>query len=121
MPYSELREYYLRKTDIPLERDFDELIRENFIVKEGKVKLPNPQEQVQIQDVSIRYKTRLINRLLDGNIDKIPDDRELCEWIEFCYQNELYSEGARLFTRVKEDMVSEDIYAKTKRLQRFAA
>ncbi len=116
VPYSELREYYLRKINNPLERNFDELIKENFIVEQGKVRLPTHQEQEQMQDVTIRYKTRLIKRFLDGKLDRMPDDREVCDWIEFCYKNGLYSEGARLFPGIRADMVSEDIYAKTKKI-----
>jgi len=114
--YSELREFYLRKIDIPLERNFDDLIKENFEVEEGKVRLPTPVEQERMQNISIQYQIRAIRRFLDGKLDRIPQTEELSNWVEFCYQNEFYKEGAQISNLLEEDKVEPDRYKKLKKM-----
>jgi len=116
VPYSELREFYLRKIDIPLERKFDDLIKENFKVEEGKVRLPTPVEQTRMQNISIQYQIRVISRFLDGKLDRIPQTEELSNWVEFCYQNEFYKEGSQIFNLLGEDKVEPDRYKKLKKI-----
>lgn len=116
VPYSELREFYLRKIDIPLERNFDDLIKENFKVEESKVRLPTLVEQERMQDISIQYQIRVIRRFLDGKLDRIPQTEELSNWIEFCYQNEFYKEGAQIYNMLEEDKVEPDRYKKLKKI-----
>ena len=116
IPYSELREFYLRKIDIPLERNFDELIKENFKVEEGRVRLPTPVEQERMQNISIQYQIRVIRRFLDGKLDRIPQTEELSNWVEFCYQNEFYKEGAQIFNLLEEDKVEPDRHKKLKKM-----
>lgn len=116
VPYSELREFYLRKIDIPLERNFDDLIKENFKVEEGKVRLPTLVEQERMQDISIQYQIRVIRRFLDGKLDRIPQIEELSNWVEFCYQNEFYKEGAQIFNLLEEDKVEPDRHKKLKKM-----
>jgi len=116
VPYSELREFYLRKIDIPLERNFDDIIQENFKVEEGKVRLPTPVEQERMQNISIQYQIRVIRRFLDGKLDRIPHTEELSNWVEFCYQNEFYKEGAQIYNLLEEDKVEPDRYKKLKKM-----
>ena len=116
IPYSELREFYLRKIDIPLERNFDELIKENFKVEEGRVRLPTLVEQERMQDISIQYQIRVIRRFLDGKLDRMPQTEELSNWVEFCYQNEFYKEGAQIFNLLEEDKVEPDHHKKLKKM-----
>lgn len=116
VPYSELREFYLRKIDIPLERNFDDLIKENFKVEEGKVRLPTPVEQERMQDISIQYQIRVIRGFLDSKLDRIPQAEELSDWLEFCYQNEFYKEGSQLFNLVEEGKMEPDRYKKLKKI-----
>ncbi|MEA1964416.1 MAG: DNA methyltransferase [Candidatus Aerophobetes bacterium] len=116
VPYSELREFYLRKIDISLERDFDDIIKENFKVEEGKVRLPTPVEQERMQDISVQYQIRVIRRFLDGKLDYMPQTEELSDWVEFCYQNELYKEGSQIFNLLGEDKVEPGRYKKLKKI-----
>jgi len=116
VPYSELREFYLRKIDIPLERNFDDLIKENFKVEEGKVRLPTPVEQTRMQDISAQYQIRVIRHFLDDKLDRIPQTEELSNWVEFCYQNEFYKEGSQIFNLLGEDYVELNRYKKLKKI-----
>lgn len=116
VPYSELREFYLRKIGISLERNFDDIIKENFKVEEGKVRLPTPVEQTRMQDISVQYQIRVIRRFLDGKLDRIPQTEELSNWVEFCYQNEFYKEGTQIFNLLGEDRVELDRYKKLKKM-----
>ena len=116
VPYSELREFYLRKIDISLERNFDDLIKENFKVEEGKVRLPTPMEQERMQNISVQYQIRVIRRFLDGKLDRIPQAEELSNWVEFCYQNEFYKEGAQIYNMLEEDKVEPDRYRNLKKI-----
>jgi len=117
VPLAELREYFLR--EIPFEWqervDFNVAI-EGFVVKEGKVRLPSPDEQQVKQDVTARIRTREIRKFLEGTLDKQPADADLCAWIEFCYQHELFAEGVQLFSRVDAAFVDAEMYQKTKKI-----
>jgi len=115
-PYSEVREFYLRKINIPIERDFDELVKENFIVEEGKIRLPNFEEQQRMQDVTVRYKKAQIRWFLEGSLKSIPSQTEICEWINFCYLNSFFKEGWLLFNSVNENKVTPESYKNTKKI-----
>lgn len=115
-PYSELREFYLRKINIPTERDFDELAKENFIIKEGKIRLPNFEEQQRMQDVTVRYKKAQIRWFLEGSLKSIPSQTEICEWIDFCYLNSFFKEGWLLLNSINENEVTPESYKNTKKI-----
>lgn len=115
-PYNEIREFYLRKINIPLERDFDEIVKENFIIEEGKVRLPNFDEQERMQNVVTQYKIAQIRRFLDGSIKNFPSQTKICDWIEFCYNNNFFKEGWYLFNTVNKEELSEDLYKETKKI-----
>lgn len=115
-PYSEVREFYLRKINIPIERDFDELVKENFIVEEGKIRLPNFEEQQRMQDVTVRYKKAQIRWFLEGSLKSIPSQTEICEWINFCYLNSFFKEGWLLFNSISESEVTPELYKNTKKI-----
>ncbi len=116
VPYSELREFFLRKINIPIDGHFDQLVKENFIIEEGKVRLPTLQEQRRMQDITIRYQTRMIKRFLEGKFDKRVSDTELCEWMEFCYKNGLYREGVRLFALINQEGMDQETFRKIKKI-----
>lgn len=116
VPYSELREFYLRKLNVENSRDFDEIVNDNFIVEKGKVRLPTLEEQLKMQDVTIRYRKRIIKSFLEGNLNRQPETQEICDWIVFCYENRLYREGYKLFELVDESSISSDTYQKIKKI-----
>jgi len=117
VPLSELREYYLREVPLGWQEvvDFERAI-EGFTVKEGKVRLPTPEEQKKKQDVTTRFRIREIKRFLEGTLPRQPDDAELCRWIELCYQHELYREGAQLFSKVDAAFLTAEEYQRAKKL-----
>ncbi|MDI7259427.1 MAG: DNA methyltransferase [Thermodesulfobacteriota bacterium] len=121
VPYSELREYYLRKIDIPIERSFDEIIKENLIIEQGRIRLPSVREQEQMQNVSFQYTKGTIKKFLVGNLKRTPSEEEICGWIEFCYQNaeldkNLYQEGWRLFGSLNEGGVPPERFKSVRKM-----
>lgn len=116
VPYNELREFYLRKVNIPIDRGLDELIEENFIIEQGKVRLPNVQEQERMQDITFQYKKAQVRRFLDKTLSRTPTQQEICDWIKFCYENKLYKDGWQLFKSVDENLLSLETYKKTKKI-----
>lgn len=117
VPLSELREYYLRS--IPPEWqdkiDFD-IASEGFISRNGKIRLPTEEEATIKQNVATRYQQTQIRRYLNGEIIYSPEMSELCDWIEFCYNHEMYSEAVRLFQMISTTQVDEDQWKRTKRI-----
>jgi hypothetical protein len=116
VPYSELREFYLRKLNIVIEKDFDDLVNENFIVDKGKVRLPKVEEQLRMQDITVHYTKRVIAQFLDGRLNRAPTGPEIYEWIQFCYKHELYKEGLQLFGVLDESSMPSDAYKKIKKI-----
>ncbi len=117
VPLSELREYYLREIPFDWQErvNFDRAI-EGFMVKESKVRLPTPEEQRLKQDVRARYRTREIRKFLEGTLGRQPTDVELCGWVEFCYQLELFPEAIQLFSHIDAAFVDAELYKKTRDL-----
>lgn len=116
VPYSELREFYLRKLNIVIEKDFDDLVKENFIIDKGKVRLPIVEEQLRMQDITAHYTERTIAQFLEGRLNRVPTGPEICEWIHFCYKNGLYKEGLQLFGVLDESSIPSDAYKKIKKI-----
>jgi hypothetical protein len=121
VPYSELREFYLRKINIPFERNFDEILKENFIIEQGRVRLPSVREQERMQNVSFQYTKGTIKKFLEGNLKRTPTEEEICNWIEFCYQNaeldkSLYRDGWRLSGSLSEGGVSPERFKSVRKM-----
>ena len=85
-------------------------------MEEGKVRLPTLDEQRRMKDITVRYRIRIIKRFLDGKLDQKVSDVEFCEWVEFCYQNELYREGARLFALINQEVMDQETFRKIKKI-----
>lgn len=118
VPLAELREYYLREIAWldRLPEDFlEQTVEGQFVEEKGRVRLPTLEEQARMQDLQARYLSRRVRRYIDGSLDR-PSDHTLCDWIEFCYQQQLYQEGARLFQDLREGSVPQDLYAKARKI-----
>jgi len=61
-------------------------------------------------------KIRTIRAFLGGNAGLSPNDELLCDWIQFCYNFELFAEGAALFKLVRSQEVNPWLYERTRRL-----
>lgn len=117
VPLQELREYYLREILIEWQDvvDFDKAI-EGFTVKEGKVRLPTAAEQQHKQDVDTRYQQHQIKRYLAGDSAGKPTDEKSCQWVEFCYRNEMFKEATDIFLKIDDSSVDKELWRKTKRI-----
>ncbi len=51
-----------------------------------------------------------IRQFLDGHPNIHPSDAEICSWIQFCYDNAFYADGARLFALVNPAFVDDERY-----------
>jgi DNA modification methylase len=116
VPYNELREFYLRKVNISIERDFDELVEENFKIEQGKVRLPTAYEQEKMQDITYQYRKAQVKKFLSKTLTRIPTQQEICDWIKFCYENKLYNEGWQLFNSINENSVSPKTYKEVEKI-----
>jgi len=121
VPYSELREYFLRKIKIPLDKSFDEIVQDNFINEQGKIRLPSPREQEVLQNLSFQYTKGTIKRFLDSALRRTPSINEKSDWIEFCYKNGeldkgLYKNGWLLFQTLDESETSGDRFKTLKKI-----
>jgi hypothetical protein len=123
IPYSELREFYIRKVNIKLEsKRFDELIEENFIVEKGRVRIPTAEELEKKKNISTSIKIRHVNKLLEGTLDTHLSDEDLCDLVEFCYENAqgdkdvLYRKAYRISGFINKDNVNEGRYKNIKKI-----
>lgn len=117
VPLAEFREYYLREIPIAWQEvvGFDKAI-EGFTVRDGKVRLPTPEEQRRKQDVAIRYRKAKIRRYISGALDSVPSGAELCEWIGFCYENEMWDEATKLLSRIDGSSIDAELWKRTRRV-----
>lgn len=82
-----------------------------------------PPAKVKEKDLA-RPKTVLaqtirdIRAYLKGDRALSPSDDKLCEWVQFCYNFELFDEGAALFQLVRRDEVHPWLYKRTQKLAR---
>jgi hypothetical protein len=61
---------------------------------------------------------RDIRAYLNGDGALAPSDEKLCDWIQFCYTFEFFTEGAALFKLVRRDAVHSWLYDRTRKLAR---
>jgi len=99
----------------------DRLLEQNFWQDErtGRWRVPTAAEREKMSaraDLSAQAHLRVVRRFLAGELDRRPDDRELCAWIRFCYNREFYTEAADLFPHINEDRVDPEEYRAVKRI-----
>ena len=92
-------------------RDSDRLLEDG-----GRWRRATSEEQRRKQESASTRTKREVKRYLEGMLDRIPKDSELCEWIGFCYQNELYQEAVDLFQRVDVQFVEDGQYERATRI-----
>ena len=99
----------------------DRLLEQNFWPdrRTGRWRVPTAAERERMSarvDLSAQAHLRVVRRFLDGQLDRRPDDRELCAWIRFCYNREFYAEAVALFPHVNEARVGPQEYRAVKRI-----
>lgn len=99
----------------------DRLLEQNFWPdrRTGRWRVPTAAERETMSarvDLSAQAHLRVVRRFLDGELDRRPDDRELCAWIRFCYNREFYAEAVALFPHITEARVDPQEYRAVKRI-----
>lgn len=99
----------------------DRLLEQNFWPdrRTGRWRVPTAAEREKMSartDLSAQAHLRVVRRFLKGELDRGPDDRELCAWIRFCYNREFHAEAAALFPHVNEARVDPQEYRAVKRI-----
>jgi len=104
-----------------LTKSLEQILEENFWPDKhtGRWRVPTAAERETMSaraDLSAQAHRRVVRRFLEGELDRRPDDRELCAWIRFCYNREFYAEAAALFPHVSEARVDPQEYRAVKRI-----
>jgi hypothetical protein len=64
----------------------------------------------------VEREIKLIRDFLGGRTVHRPSNEQLCDWVQFCYRFEMYSEGCDLFALVNSSDVNSWYYERTKKL-----
>lgn len=99
-----------------LKKDLQQILEENFIEENGVWRAPTTAEKERLIKKVTNKTARLIDQFLKGTMEYTPNNTELCEWIEFCYNNGMYQEGAKLFQYVNENTIDPELFKKTKKV-----
>ncbi|MFQ6056490.1 MAG: DNA methyltransferase, partial [Methanosarcinales archaeon] len=102
-----------------LELDSDlitEALKEFPKTDDGLYRLPNLTEEEWFELQANLKITKDIKKFLSGKLNRVPPDKEICEWIEHCYKNKLYSEADKLFANVLEQEVDPELYKRIKKI-----
>lgn len=100
---------------VRLNKNLDQILEENFWrdAVTHKWRIPSPEEQAHISDSETLRTRRRVRRFLErGRVDGV-DDKTLCEWIAFCYREEMFAEAVDLFPLINDTQVDADIYRAT--------
>ena len=71
---------------------------------------------IYVQHELVNRKIIEIRSFLAGSPGTRPSSETICYWVWFCYEFELYKEGAQLFRKIKEDMILRDLFVLTRQL-----
>lgn len=99
-----------------LKKDLQQILEENFTEEKGVWRNPTIAEKERLIKKVSDHTARQIDQYLNGSTDFVPTDTELCNWIEFCYNNGLYQEGTKLFQFISENAVDHELFRKTKKI-----
>lgn len=99
-----------------LKKDLLQILEENFVEEKEVWRTPTTSEKERLIKKVSDKTARQIDQYLKGTMEYTPTNIELCEWIEFCYNNGLYQEGAKLFHYVPENAIDPELFKKTKKL-----
>jgi hypothetical protein len=99
----------------------DRLLQQNFWqdAKTGRWRVPTPAEREKMsnrQSLADEAHLRVVRRFLKGELDRLPPDVELSEWLRFCYRRESYSEAEALFPHIHPERLEPDRYKELKKI-----
>ena len=87
-------------------------------VRRGRPSAEAKQEDLTRQRAILADEIRAIRGFLAGNDSAAPSDEKLCDWVQFCYGFELFTEAASLFKMIRPEQVNPWLYERVKRLAR---
>lgn len=64
----------------------------------------------------IKTTIKEIKAFLTGDSQIAPTPERICQWIDYCYLLEMHEEGARLFNKVPQNSIPEELYRRTKKI-----
>jgi excisionase family DNA binding protein len=79
----------------------------------GRIGLDNT---IYAQHDLVTRKITEIRSFLAGSPGTRPSSETICYWVWFCYEFELYQEGAELFRKINEDAILRDLFVLTRQL-----
>jgi DNA modification methylase len=102
-------------------KNLDQILAENFWQdrRTSRWRIPTTAEREKMsasQQVADHARMRQIRRYLTGELDLQPSDVELCGWIQFAYEQEMYKEAVQLFGSVHQPNVDETLYHNTRKI-----
>jgi len=96
------------------------MTKEDRVVITQKVKRDKPNKDIQTYVPLLENRIEAIQKILVG-LDPTPSDDVLCDWVHFCYDFGLFSEGQLLFSLVTAEQVNPWYYERTKKLARLCS
>jgi len=99
-----------------LHKDLQQILEENFVEEKEVWRPPTTSEKERLIKKVSNKTARQIDQYFKGTMEYTPTNTELCEWIEFCYNNDLYKEGAKLFQYVSKNAINPELFKKTKKI-----
>ena len=102
-------------------KPLDQVLAENFWPDErsGRWRLPTAEERRRMsaqEEVTAQAQLRVIQRYLEGGLERRPSDLELCAWMRFCYSRGFYAEAVALFPQVDEARVGAEEYRSVRKI-----
>jgi hypothetical protein len=102
-------------------KSLDQILEENFWQdrRTGRWRIPTVAERDRMsarQKIADQARMRQICRYVAGELDLQPTNAEICRWIQFAYEQEMFSEAVQLFSGVYESDVDEELYRRTRKI-----
>jgi hypothetical protein len=108
--------FFIALGSTQLKKELKQILGENFVEQDGRWRNPSHEEQKKIEKLAASTTLVEIRQYLAGTFEEEIDSNILCGWIKFCYEHELFEEGAKLFEYVQEVEVDPSIYVVTKKI-----
>jgi DNA modification methylase len=99
----------------------ERLLEQNFWQdrRSGRWRLPSAAEREKLlasADLKAEAHLRVVQRFLDGALERRPSDAELAAWVRFCYSREHFAEATRLFQQINQSALDPEEYRVVKKM-----
>ena len=68
------------------------------------------------QSLADEAHLRVVQRFLDGKLERRPHDVELAEWVRFCYFRGAYAEAVKLFPQIALDRLDGKLQSELRKI-----